>query len=265
MTTPIPLGIYRHYKGDLYTVIGFVRHHETDMTMVLYVSHDKGQINCRPLYGWNLVGALDEYGWLDKEYDGGYWIPRFTLVKEAPSQERTIGGAPSRDESPHQATTSSLGDGVAAVNRTLLDREADLEVHPEALENAASRAGARYASHQLALEAKVNPDARISDELLGALAAIDEVASPAPWFWETQTHSIIEGLRTVCALATPVLPNGKHANVVNGNLLVLMRNALGPMIRELQYHRSRENYPICSGCASTMTGIECRDCGIVVR
>ena len=44
---PIPLGLYRHYKGRHYSVLGFARHSETNETMVLYV----------PLYG-----------------EGGYWV-----------------------------------------------------------------------------------------------------------------------------------------------------------------------------------------------
>jgi hypothetical protein len=45
--TPIPLGRYRHFKGNDYSVVGFARHSETEELMVLYV----------PLYG-----------------EGGYWV-----------------------------------------------------------------------------------------------------------------------------------------------------------------------------------------------
>lgn len=41
----LPLGIYRHYKGQRYAVYGVVRHSETLQALVLY----------RPLYG---EGAL---------------------------------------------------------------------------------------------------------------------------------------------------------------------------------------------------------------
>ena len=34
--TPIPLGVYRHYKGNLYEVIGFAKHSETLEDMVIY-------------------------------------------------------------------------------------------------------------------------------------------------------------------------------------------------------------------------------------
>jgi hypothetical protein len=45
--TLIPLGRYRHFKGNDYSVVGFARHSETEELMVLYV----------PLYG-----------------EGGYWV-----------------------------------------------------------------------------------------------------------------------------------------------------------------------------------------------
>ncbi|MES2625775.1 MAG: DUF1653 domain-containing protein [Pseudomonadota bacterium] len=51
----IPLGLYRHYKGKHYSVLGFARHSETREEMVLYV----------PLYG-----------------DGGYWVRPLTMFTE---------------------------------------------------------------------------------------------------------------------------------------------------------------------------------------
>ncbi|MGL5513568.1 MAG: DUF1653 domain-containing protein [Sporomusa sp.] len=33
---PIPLGVYRHYKGNQYEVIGFAKHSETLEDMVVY-------------------------------------------------------------------------------------------------------------------------------------------------------------------------------------------------------------------------------------
>jgi hypothetical protein len=45
--TPIPLGRYRHFKGNDYSVVGFAPHSESEELMVLYV----------PLYG-----------------KGGYWV-----------------------------------------------------------------------------------------------------------------------------------------------------------------------------------------------
>ena len=51
----IPLGLYRHYKGKDYSVLGFAKDSETKKTMVLYV----------PLYG-----------------DGGYWVRPITMFTE---------------------------------------------------------------------------------------------------------------------------------------------------------------------------------------
>jgi hypothetical protein len=51
----VPLGRYRHYKGESYSVVGFARHSETEELMVLYV----------PLYG-----------------EGGYWVRPITMFTE---------------------------------------------------------------------------------------------------------------------------------------------------------------------------------------
>lgn len=53
--TTIPLGLYRHYKGKHYSVLGFARHSETNEAMVLYV----------PLYG-----------------EGGYWVRPLAMFTE---------------------------------------------------------------------------------------------------------------------------------------------------------------------------------------
>lgn len=55
LTQPIPLGRYRHYKGNYYSVLGFARHSETEELMVLYV----------PLYG-----------------EGGYWVRPLSMFTE---------------------------------------------------------------------------------------------------------------------------------------------------------------------------------------
>jgi hypothetical protein len=52
----IPLGLYKHYKGQHYSVVGFARHSETEELMVLYV----------PLYG-----------------EGGYWVRPLTMFTES--------------------------------------------------------------------------------------------------------------------------------------------------------------------------------------
>jgi hypothetical protein len=53
--TTIALGLYRHYKGKHYSVVGFARHSETREELVLYV----------PLYG-----------------DGGYWVRPIGMFTE---------------------------------------------------------------------------------------------------------------------------------------------------------------------------------------
>lgn len=61
MEESINLGIYRHYKGGLYSVVGFATHHETRRKLVLYVSLTTGTLTVRPLRG----ASGDEDGWLD--------------------------------------------------------------------------------------------------------------------------------------------------------------------------------------------------------
>lgn len=57
-------GIYRHYKGGLYMVLGVAAHSETDELMVVYVSltgaHLPGpRMRVRPLNMWNDVVQVD--------------------------------------------------------------------------------------------------------------------------------------------------------------------------------------------------------------
>lgn len=64
---PMPYagGIFRHYKGGLYTVLMLVEHHETRATVVIYVSHTTGKVLARLLEGTE----HDPDGWMD-EVDG---------------------------------------------------------------------------------------------------------------------------------------------------------------------------------------------------
>ena len=79
MTAPLSFGLYRHFKGGLYEVIGLARHSETDEDMVVY----------RPCAG-----------------DGGWWVrplkmfletvtvdgktkPRFQFVGSSATEPRT--------------------------------------------------------------------------------------------------------------------------------------------------------------------------------
>ena len=50
----IKIGIYRHYKGNKYEVIGIANHSETLEKMVVYKAlYGDGEIWVRPLSMWN--------------------------------------------------------------------------------------------------------------------------------------------------------------------------------------------------------------------
>ena len=52
----IPVGKYRHFKGNEYEVIGIARHSETEEAMVVYKAlYGDGGIWCRPAYMWNEI------------------------------------------------------------------------------------------------------------------------------------------------------------------------------------------------------------------
>lgn len=52
----IKLGKYRHYKGNMYEVIGFAKHSETLEEMVIYKAlYGEGQIWVRPITMWNEI------------------------------------------------------------------------------------------------------------------------------------------------------------------------------------------------------------------
>lgn len=58
---------YRHFKGNLYKVVGFAKHSETLEDMIIYSPHKTGDTWVRPLSMWNEV--VDDKGTL-----------RFTLI-----------------------------------------------------------------------------------------------------------------------------------------------------------------------------------------
>jgi hypothetical protein len=68
----IQTGLYRHYKGNTYQVIGIAKHSETEEDLVVY----------RALYGecglW--VRPLDMF--CEKIEVGGTLIPRFELIQQ---------------------------------------------------------------------------------------------------------------------------------------------------------------------------------------
>ena len=61
--------IYKHFKGNLYKVIGFAKHSETLEDMVIYQPLKTGDNWVRPLSMWNEV--VDDKGTL-----------RFTLIDQ---------------------------------------------------------------------------------------------------------------------------------------------------------------------------------------
>ncbi|MCW3478860.1 DUF1653 domain-containing protein [Neisseriaceae bacterium JH1-16] len=71
MTANLPAGIYRHYKGPLYEVMGVARHSETEEPLVVY----------RALYGdyglWTRPLAM----FTESVTIDGAPTPRFALVK----------------------------------------------------------------------------------------------------------------------------------------------------------------------------------------
>lgn len=60
---------YRHFKGNLYKVIGFAKHSETLEDMVIYSPLKTGDSWVRPVSMWNEV--VDDKGTL-----------RFTLIEQ---------------------------------------------------------------------------------------------------------------------------------------------------------------------------------------
>lgn len=65
-------GIYRHFKGNLYELIGIAKHSETLEPMVVYRAlYGEGGLWVRPASMWSEI--------VDKE---GYRGPRFSPVEE---------------------------------------------------------------------------------------------------------------------------------------------------------------------------------------
>ena len=65
-------GIYRHFKGNLYELIGIAKHSETMEPMVVY----------RALYGEGGLWVRPAHMWTEYVDRPGYKGPRFTLVEE---------------------------------------------------------------------------------------------------------------------------------------------------------------------------------------
>ena len=90
---PIPLGKYRHYKGNEYEVIGFAKHSETVEDMVIYTPlYGEGGAWVRPLSMWSELVEVD-----------GKTMKRFEFLGDAPTMN----------------TQHELLEAVKALNSTL--------------------------------------------------------------------------------------------------------------------------------------------------
>lgn len=67
-------GVYRHFKGMEYQVLGVARHSETNEPIVVY----------RALYGDGGLWVRPAQMWLEDVTRGNYHGPRFTYVREMP-------------------------------------------------------------------------------------------------------------------------------------------------------------------------------------
>ena len=68
----IPLGVYRHYKGNLYELVGFAKHSETLDDMVIY----------NPLYGERGTWVRPLSMWEEYVQVDGKEVKRFELIEE---------------------------------------------------------------------------------------------------------------------------------------------------------------------------------------
>lgn len=69
--TEVPLGLYQHYKGNFYHVIGLCRHSETEEELVVY----------QALYGDYGLWVRPLKLFLETVEINGLTIPRFKFIK----------------------------------------------------------------------------------------------------------------------------------------------------------------------------------------
>ena len=72
MISEVKKGLYRHYKGNLYQVLGTGRHSETEEEYVIY----------QALYGKQDLWIRPKQMFLEKVLIAGQAVPRFELVEE---------------------------------------------------------------------------------------------------------------------------------------------------------------------------------------
>lgn len=70
--TTINIGIYRHYKGNLYEVIGLARHSETEEELVVY----------RAMYGKQGLWVRPREMFFETVVIDGQKLPRFEFIGE---------------------------------------------------------------------------------------------------------------------------------------------------------------------------------------
>ena len=70
MANEIPLGEYRHFKGNEYEVLGVARHSETDESLVVY----------RPLYNDSGLWVRPVAMFLETVVVDGKTVPRFAYL-----------------------------------------------------------------------------------------------------------------------------------------------------------------------------------------
>ena len=110
----IPLGVYRHYKGNQYEVIGFAKHSETLEDMVIYRAlYGEGGTWVRPLSMWDNPIEID-----------GKTVKRFEYIGDSDSQRELTEA--------HRALLSTLqkcekidGNKMGKSQQTLLERRID--------------------------------------------------------------------------------------------------------------------------------------------
>ena len=73
-TSPVPPGRYRHFKGNLYEVLGVARHSETEEELVVY----------RALYGERGLWVRPLALFLQPAVVDGKTVPRFRHLGDAP-------------------------------------------------------------------------------------------------------------------------------------------------------------------------------------
>ena len=73
MNSELKKGIYRHFKGNLYELVGVARHSETLCEMVVY----------RALYGERELWVRDARMWSEYVECDGVRVRRFEFVSES--------------------------------------------------------------------------------------------------------------------------------------------------------------------------------------